>query len=183
MTIEVSNESGIDVPEALLVDAAGFAMAKMDVHPAAELSMVLVDSETMAELHMRWMDLPGPTDVMSFPMDELTPGGRPDTPEPGPAMLGDIVLCPEFAAGQAKSAQHSIEHEMTILVIHGVLHLLGFDHAEPEEEKQMFGIQQQIIEDFYDDRLAREREMRLAERDTELLRQTGFGTSDDASER
>ena len=69
--------------------------------------MVLLDTAAMADLHMRWMDLPGPTDVMSFPMDELEPGGRPDAPEPGPAMLGDIVLCPEFAAEQAAAAGHT----------------------------------------------------------------------------
>ena len=104
MTIEVSNESGLDVSEDELISVARFVIDKMNVHPAAELSMVLLDLNSMADLHMRWMDLPGPTDVMSFPMDELEPGGRPDAPEPGPAMLGDIVLCPEFAAEQAAAA-------------------------------------------------------------------------------
>ena len=87
------------------------------------------------------MDLPGPTDVMSFPMDELEPGGRPDAPEPGPSMLGDIVLCPEFAAEQAAAAGHSLGHELALLTIHGVLHLLGYDHAEQDEEKEMFALQ------------------------------------------
>ena len=105
--------------------------------------MVLLDTAAMADLHMRWMDLPGPTDVMSFPMDELEPGGRPDAPEPGPAMLGDIVLCPEFAAEQAAAAGHSLGHELALLTIHGVLHLLGYDHAEPDEEKEMFALQRQ----------------------------------------
>jgi probable rRNA maturation factor len=159
----------------MLIDVATFALGRMDVHPAAELSMVLVDSETMAELHMRWMDLPGPTDVMSFPMDELSPGGRPDTAGPGPSMLGDIVLCPEFAAEQAAAARHSTDHELSILTVHGVLHLLGFDHAEPEEEKAMFGLQGQIIEDWYDDRRARARAARMAQRDAKLLHSTGFG--------
>ncbi|WP_131811918.1 rRNA maturation RNase YbeY, partial [Mycobacterium mantenii] len=104
MSIEVSNESGIDVSEAELISVARFVIAKMDVNPGAELSMVLLDTAAMADLHMRWMDLPGPTDVMSFPMDELEPSGRPDAPEPGPSMLGDIVLCPEFASGQAAAA-------------------------------------------------------------------------------
>ena len=93
MSIEVSNESGIDVSEEELISIARFVIRKMKVHPAAELSMVLLDTSAMADLHMRWMDLPGPTDVMSFPMDELEPGGRPDAAEPGPSMLGDIVLC------------------------------------------------------------------------------------------
>lgn len=125
MSIEISNESGREVVEEELLDVARFVIARMDVHPAAELSMVLVDSNTMADLHVRWMDLPGPTDVMSFPMDELEPGGRPDAPEPGPSMLGDIVLCPSFAAEQAEKAGHSLDHELALLTVHGMLHLLA----------------------------------------------------------
>src|SRR3954453_4500353 len=101
MSIEVSNESGLDVSEEELVSVARFVIKKMKVHPAAELSMVLLDSAAMADLHMRWVDLPGPTDVMSFAMEELERGGRPDSPEPGPSMLGDIVLCAKFASVRA----------------------------------------------------------------------------------
>ncbi|SDD73845.1 rRNA maturation RNase YbeY [Rhodococcus tukisamuensis] len=174
MSIEVSNESGIDVSEPELINVARFVIAQMDVHPAAELSMVLVDLDTMAELHMRWMDLPGPTDVMSFPMDELEPGGRPDAPEPGPAMLGDIVLCPAFAADQAAKAGHSTAHELALLTVHGVLHLLGYDHAEPEEEKEMFALQNSLLADWYEDLARAEREAELAARDQRLLGKTGF---------
>jgi probable rRNA maturation factor len=174
MSIEVSNESGMDVSEPELVSVARFAIASMDVHPAAELSMVLVDSATMADLHMRWMDLPGPTDVMSFPMDELEPGGRPDAPDPGPSMLGDIVLCPSFAADQAAAAGHPLEHELALLTVHGVLHLLGYDHAEPDEEKEMFGLQNRILEEWYEElRRAEEADLQ-AIRDNRLLGKTGF---------
>src|SRR5580704_3226813 len=141
MSIEVSNESGVDVSEAELVSVARFVIAKMDVNPSAELSMVLLDTAAMADLHMRWMDLPGP-------IDELEPGGRPDAPEPGPSMLGDIVLCPEFAAEQAAAAGHSLGHELALLTIHGVLHLLGYDHAEQEEEKEMFALQRRLLEEW-----------------------------------
>ncbi|WP_068275130.1 rRNA maturation RNase YbeY [Aldersonia kunmingensis] len=179
MSIEVSNESGVDVSEEELIDVARFVIARMDVHPAAELSMVLVDLDTMADLHMRWMDLPGPTDVMSFPMDELEPGGRPDSPEPGPSMLGDIVLCPEFAAGQAEKAGHSTAQELALLTVHGVLHLLGYDHAEPEEEKEMFGLQNRLLEEWYESLRQAERAAALAERDSRLLGKTGFIDSPD----
>ncbi|MBJ8342285.1 MULTISPECIES: rRNA maturation RNase YbeY [Antrihabitans] len=174
MSIEVANESGMDVSEEDLIAVARFAIARMDVHPAAELSMVLVDLDTMADLHMRWMDLPGPTDVMSFPMDELEPGGRPDSPMPGPSMLGDIVLCPAFAATQAKKAGHSLAHELALLTVHGVLHLLGFDHAEPEEEKEMFGLQNNLLAEWYESIRKAEREAALAERDRRLLGKAGF---------
>lgn len=174
MSIEIANESGIDVSEPDLVRVARFAIERMDVHPAAELSMVLVDLDTMADLHMRWMDLPGPTDVMSFPMDELEPGGRPDGAEPGPSMLGDIVLCPEFAAAQAGKAGHSLDHELALLTVHGVLHLLGYDHAEPEEEKVMFGLQNRLLAEWYESLREAARRAELAERDRRLLGKTGF---------
>jgi probable rRNA maturation factor len=169
MSIEVSNESGIDVSEAELVSVARFVLDKMDVNPAAELSMVLLDTTSMADLHMRWMDLPGPTDVMSFPMDELEPGGRPDAPEPGPGMLGDIVLCPEFAAEQAVAAGHSLGHELALLTIHGVLHLLGYDHAEPDEEKEMFALQDRLLVEWVAEQVEAYHQDRQSERDRRLL--------------
>ena len=106
----------------------------------------------MADLHVRWMDLEGPTDVMSFPMDELTPGGgRPDADMPGPAMLGDIILCPAYDRKQAEMAGHDLAHEMALLTVHGVLHLLGYDHIEPKDEREMFALQNEILADWYDD--------------------------------
>src|SRR6202023_1948376 len=169
MTIEVANESGVDVSESELVSVARFVIARMDVNPSAELSMVLLDTAAMADLHMRWMDLPGPTDVMSFPMDELEPGGRPDAPEPGPSMLGDIVLCPEFAAEQATAAGHTLGQELALLTIHGVLHLLGYDHAEPDEEKEMFALQRQLLEEWVADQVEAYRQDRQSEKDRRLL--------------
>jgi probable rRNA maturation factor len=169
MSIEVANESGLDVSEEELISVARFVIDKMNVHPAAELSMVLLDSNSMADLHMRWMDLPGPTDVMSFPMDELEPGGRPDAPEPGPAVLGDIVLCPEFAAEQAAAAGHSLGHELALLTIHGVLHLLGFDHAEPAEEEEMFALQRQLLEEWVAEQVKAYQQDRQNEKDLRLL--------------
>lgn len=172
--IEVSNESGLDVSEEELISVARFVIRKMDVNPGAELSMVLLDTNAMADLHMRWMDLPGPTDVMSFPMDELEPGGRPDAPEPGPSMLGDIVLCPQFAAKQAEAAGHSLGHELALLTVHGVLHLLGYDHAEPEEEKEMFALQRRLLEEWVADQVEAYHCERQAEKDRRLLDKSRF---------
>lgn len=169
MSIEVSNESGLDVAEVELVSVAKFVLAKLDVNPGAELSMVLLDTAAMADLHMRWMDLPGPTDVMSFPMDELEPGGRPDAPEPGPSMLGDIALCPEFAAEQAAAAGHSLGQELALLTVHGVLHLLGYDHAEPDEEKEMFALQRRLLEEWVADQVESYRVQTQNEKDRRLL--------------
>jgi probable rRNA maturation factor len=169
MTIEVSNESGLDVSEEELISVARFVIRRMEVNPAAELSMVLLDTNAMADLHMRWMDLPGPTDVMSFPMDELEPGGRPDAPEPGPSMLGDIVLCPQFAADQAGAAGHSLGQELALLTVHGVLHLLGYDHAQPDEEKEMFDLQRTLLAEWVAEQVEAYHQDRQNEKDRRLL--------------
>ena len=174
MSIEVSNESGLDVSEEELISVARFVIAKMDVNPGAELSMILLDTSAMADLHMRWMDLPGPTDVMSFPMDELEPGGRPDSPEPGPSMLGDIVLCPEFAAEQAAAAGHTLGHELALLTVHGVLHLLGYDHAEPDEEKEMIALQRELLGEWVADQVEAYQQDRQSEKDRRLLDKSRF---------
>ncbi|MBM4515817.1 rRNA maturation RNase YbeY [Rhodococcus hoagii] len=173
MSIEISNESGMEVSDEDLISVARFVIARMDVHPAAELSMVLVDSSTMADLHMRWMDLPGPTDVMSFPMDELEPGGRPDARNPA-RRCSATSCCAFVRARAAEKAGHSLDHELALLTVHGVLHLLGYDHAEPEEEKEMFGLQNQLLADWYEDLRRAEREAQLAARDQQLLGKAGF---------
>jgi len=146
MSIEVNNESAIEVDEATLQRLAIFALDHLHVHPDAELAIVLVDEGAMEQLHVQWMDEPGPTDVLSFPMDELRPGSEDD---PTPAgLLGDIVVCPQVAVEQAEAAGHSPLEEMLLLTTHGILHLLGFDHADPEDEKEMFGIQRDVLLGF-----------------------------------
>jgi probable rRNA maturation factor len=150
VSIEVANESGHEVDEQQLVSVARHVLDRMGVSPLAELSLLLVDVEHMTELHVRWMDEPGPTDVMAFPMDELDlRGSRGALPKPVPdtssAVLGDVVLCPEVAERQAKEAGHSTADELALLTTHGVLHLLGFDHGEPEEHAEMFGLQAELL--------------------------------------
>ena len=146
MSIEVSNESGAVVDEAEFAALARYVLDELHVHPQTELSVLLVDTETMSDLHVRWMDEPGPTDVLSFPMDELRPG-RPGAPTP-PGLLGDVVLCPEVAAAQARDAGHSTAEELLLLTVHGILHLLGYDHGEPDEEKEMFDLQRRLLLTF-----------------------------------
>ena len=111
-------------------------MQHMGLNDDCDLAISIVDEARMSELHEEWMDLPGPTDVLSFPMDEM----KPHDIDPG--IVGDIVLCPQFAAAQAKNG---LESELALLTIHGVLHCLGYDHAEPVEEKVMFELQESIL--------------------------------------
>ncbi|WP_309070031.1 rRNA maturation RNase YbeY [Arthrobacter sp.] len=146
MSIEVNNESGVEVDDEALVRLGRHVLERLFVHPESELSIILVDIEAMEKLHIEWMDEPGPTDVLSFPMDELRPGTAARPTASG--ILGDVVLCPEVARTQADNAGHSMNEELLLLTTHGMLHLLGFDHAEPEEEKEMFGLQRQLLADF-----------------------------------
>jgi len=146
MAVEINNESGIPVDDASLQRLAVHAFDHLNVHRDAELAIVLVDEAAIEQLHVQWMDEPGPTDVLSFPMDELRPGSD-DEPTP-PGLLGDIVLCPQVAIHQAETAGHSTQDELLLLTTHGILHLLGFDHAESDEEKEMFGIQRDILVSF-----------------------------------
>ena len=146
MSIEINNESVIAVDEATLQRLAIYTLDQLHVHPDADLSIVLVDEAAMEQLHVQWMDEPGPTDVLSFPMDELRPGTE-DAISPA-GLLGDVVLCPQVAAEQSETAGHSTLDELLMLTVHGILHLLGFDHAEPAEEKEMFGLQRDILVGF-----------------------------------
>jgi probable rRNA maturation factor len=150
MAIELANESGLSIDEAALIALARHVLAEMGVHPLAELSMLLVDEPAMTALHERWMDSPGPTDVLAFPMDELDPTfrtgrGTDDDADPAPTLLGDVVLCPEVARRQARTAGHPAEDELHLLATHGILHLLGYDHGEPAQEQAMFRRQRELL--------------------------------------
>ncbi|MCK5928943.1 rRNA maturation RNase YbeY [Nocardioides sp. REDSEA-S30_B4] len=143
MSIEVLDESGRDVDVRRLSTLARFVMDRMRVHALAELCIKAVDEQTIAELNEQWMDKQGPTDVLAFPMDELRPGLVGEEPEEG--VLGDLVLCPVVAERQGETAGHGTVAELDLLTVHGILHLLGYDHAEPEEHKEMFGLQDELL--------------------------------------
>jgi probable rRNA maturation factor len=137
--IEIENRSGQLAPESEVLKLMQFAIKELGLNSECELTLAFINDEEMAQLHEKWMDLPGTTDVMSFPMDEL----KPNDPEPG--ILGDIVISPLVARAQADKAGHPYEHEVKILAAHGLLHLLGFDHQEPEAEREMFALQEDLV--------------------------------------
>ena len=141
MTIEITNKSGELVPNESVRDLLQNALVELKLNPDCELNLVFVDIEEMTELHIKWMDEGGPTDVLSFPMDMPEPGNEAVT-------LGDIVIAPVVAAQQAATAGHSIDHEIFILAAHGLLHILGYDHATPAEEKAMFTLQESLVKKF-----------------------------------
>jgi probable rRNA maturation factor len=143
VTVEVDDRSSWNGDAQELVEQAAFLIGELGLHPDTELSLSLVDPDEMASLHEEWMNLPGPTDVLSFPMDELRVPAPGEHPEPG--TLGDIVLCPQVAAEQGEAAGHGPGAELELLLTHGMLHLLGHDHAEPEEHAVMFALQDQLL--------------------------------------
>ena len=150
MTIEVANESGVDVDVRLLERLARHVLDEMGVHPLVELSIRLVDVEAMTALHEHFMNEPGPTDVLAFPMDQLHDqrDDSDDEDDVPPTLLGDVVLCPEVARSQAAQAGHTADDELHLLCTHGVLHLLGYDHGDAAEEREMFTTQSRLLQSW-----------------------------------
>ena len=148
MSIEISNESELPVDTERVQALAIFVRDGLKLHPMVDVGIIFVDEGPMSDLHVRWMDEPGPTDVLSFPMDELRPGSEEMISPEG--VLGDIVVCPQVAQRQAQVSGHETINEILMLVTHGMLHLVGFDHAEPEEEKEMFSLQAELLKSFYE---------------------------------
>ena len=141
MSIEVTNSSGQLVPSSEVTSLLLVAMARLKLNVDCDLSVGFIDDEYMSELHAKWMNEPGSTDVLSFPMDMPENDGDVVT-------LGDIMISPLFAATQAQAAGHTTEHEIYILAVHGLLHIIGYDHAEPDEERMMFALQEEIVENW-----------------------------------
>lgn len=144
MKIEITNLTNENCDQNRIISLAQFAMSRMELHPDCELSISLVDEPEMSALHIQWMDEEGPTDVLSFPMDEIRPKSRAQ----GPGMLGDVILCPDFAAKQALEAGHSLQEELELLTVHGILHLLGFDHRQAQEKSEMFSLQDSYLAEW-----------------------------------
>lgn len=144
MSVSVTNEADWPVDTAALSRLSAFLFAELRLHPRTEMAVTLVNVERMSQLHEQWMDEPGPTDVLSFPMDELTPPAPGELARPG--VLGDVVICPEVAQAQGAAAGHGLAGELELLLTHGVLHLLGYDHAEPADHAVMFGLQERLLD-------------------------------------
>lgn len=141
MKIDLVNNSSVQCNESAIASVSEFALNKMGIHQESELGIRFVNEDEMSQLHVKWMDLTGPTDVLSFPMDEL----KPNSAANGPGVIGDIVLCPAYAE---KNGKQSLEKELELLTVHGVLHLLGFDHEDIEDEKKMFALQEEILNEW-----------------------------------
>ena len=135
--------SGTAVDVERLHQLAAFVLADRGVPGDMDLSVLAVDVDTMTELNRQHMGGAGPTDVLAFPID------LPGEAAPGePAILGDVVLCPAVAAEQAAEQGTTAQAEQDLLVVHGILHLLGHDHAEEDERRAMFALTDRLLADF-----------------------------------
>lgn len=145
-TILVSNETDVTCDVDALAELAQYLLGALRLHPQCELGITLVDLERMTTLHEDWMSEPGPTDVLSFPIDELR--SAPEGVDAEPGILGDIVLCPEYLGSQAAAAGRTLDQELQFLLTHGMLHLTGHDHQEPEAYAVMFALQDALLDDW-----------------------------------
>ena len=159
---------GADEQDAVPIDVLRWVQLAQSVLTAervavdAELSLVFVDEQAMTELNVRYLEGTGPTDVLAFPLDEeAVPGGRfpdnggrgpgsPDEPSDPPIVLGDVLVCPAVARRQAEEHGHPVDNEIALLVVHGVLHLLGFDHAEEADAERMRTRERELLARFAD---------------------------------
>lgn len=142
-SITVDDDAGSSIDLVAIGDLAGHVLSQLHVHPHTEVGITVVDIDRMTTLHEDWMNEPGPTDVLSFPIDEITPG---TAAEPGgPGVLGDIVICPKAAEGDAESANRTLDQHMQFLTVHGLLHLLGYDHVTEEDHVEMFALQDRLL--------------------------------------
>ena len=143
MGVFVADEQTHPVDRDRLLRLASYVLRDQRVPEAMEVSLLFVDRASIAELNAHHMGSDGPTDVLAFPID--MPG---ETRAGEPSILGDVVLCPEIAATQAEQRGLSTDSEIELLVVHGLLHLLGHDHADPDERSRMFGLTDRLLDEF-----------------------------------
>jgi probable rRNA maturation factor len=143
MAVFLSDEQQREVDTDDLLALTRYVLAARRVPEDMEVSVLLVDEDTIAALNEQHMGKDGPTDVLAFPIDE--PG---ETPPDQPAVLGDVVLCPAVCAAQAPRFSRSEHEELQVLTVHGLLHLLGMDHADPVDEAEMFGLTDDLLADY-----------------------------------
>jgi probable rRNA maturation factor len=140
MPVFLADEQELDVDVDDLVVLADRVLAEQRVPSDMEVALLLVDESTIAGLNAKHLGHEGPTDVLAFPIDE--PG---ESPLAGPAILGDVVLCPAVARRQATERGGAVHAELQLLTVHGLLHLLGMDHAEPDDEQKMFALTERLL--------------------------------------
>ncbi len=138
MSVFLANEQSIELDTAELRGLAELVLADEGYPPSTEVTILLVEDGEMAGYNQRFLDHAGPTDVLAFPVESLIPGLVPDLDDHGPPLMaGDVVIAPGYVSRQAERLGVSVEDEMALMVAHGVLHLLGYDHENEDDAELM----------------------------------------------
>ncbi len=138
----VSHREPEPLDESAFVRLAAFVLEREDTPEACELSIAIVDIEEMAKLNTSYRSKEGPTDVLSFPCDDPCPVVGPEEL----ITLGDVVIAPQVAEAQAIEYGHTVEEELNLLLVHGILHLLGYDHETDEDAEAMQSRERVLLE-------------------------------------
>ncbi len=147
MTVLVTDDQDDPVPTKPLSDLAKITIEAEGLDSETVVALAFVDVAAMTVLNESHMDTPGPTDVLSFPIEDAVPGTPPERDPDGPPLLiGDIFICPEVVRRNAEEAGVSVEDEMSLMVVHGVLHLLGYDHVDDDDAELMERRERTILE-------------------------------------
>jgi probable rRNA maturation factor len=146
VTVFIADEQSEPLEPGTFVALSELVLREEGMPAEAELAIVFVDLAQITEYNVRFMGRQGPTDVLAFPLEELRPGvppvGRPGGPPPS---LGDVFICPEVVRANADSAGVPFEDEMALIVVHGILHLLGYDHGNDAEAAVMEEREQRLL--------------------------------------
>jgi probable rRNA maturation factor len=146
VSVFLADEQTESVGIANLHSLAEMIMSEEGYPDDVEVTLLFVDEEEMASYNERFLSRDGPTDVLAFPVEELLPGVVPDhDPQGPPLMLGDVVIAPGYVRRQAEQHAVSFEDEMALMVTHGILHLLGYDHLDDEEAERMEGRERELL--------------------------------------
>jgi probable rRNA maturation factor len=145
--MEIDNETMAIIDLAAIDQLVTHHLDFLGIHPEVRGGITFIDPERMSSLHEDWMQEPGSTDVLSFPIDQITLPKAGSISESG--FLGDIVICPDFLPPQMREAGRTLQQECEYLVTHGILHLLGLDHQEPEEHAEMFTLTDTLLRDWH----------------------------------
>lgn len=137
--VEIKEEFDQKIDASPLQDTAQKALAALGKSPDQDIQIIIADDESLQNLNNEFMGIDAPTDVLTFPLDF-------DNPESGTVYLGDIIISYPQAERQAQKAGHQTLEEIKLLIVHGILHLLGHDHAEPEEKEKMWALQNSLLE-------------------------------------
>lgn len=144
MFLADEQSENLDLPR--LRQLAELLLAEESYPEDTEVTLLFVEDKEMASYNTRFLDRTGPTDVLAFPVEELIPGVVPETDSNGPPIIiGDVIVAPSYVRKQAETYEVTMDDEMSLMVVHGILHLLGYDHGDDDSATRMESREAEIL--------------------------------------